>query len=144
MMINQGNCARYHNRAVLDFDSAGQPGISVFHAQPYALPHSLDLMERHPKGSQAFIPMYAAPFLVIVAEDNDGQPARPKAFLTQMQQGINIHRGVWHGVLSPLNKAASFAVVDWIGEANNLEEHHFETPWQILDSNSLLNQNRLN
>jgi len=137
MMINRGNCARYHNLAVLDFDPAGQPGISVFHAQSYALPHSLDLMERHPKGSQAFIPMSAVPFLVIVAKDNHGMPARPRAFLTETQQGINIHRGVWHGVLTPLKEAASFAVVDWIAEANNLEEYFFKTPWQVLDKNSL-------
>ena len=130
-MINNGMCARYNDRAKLDFDKAGRAGISVFQGQPYSLPHTLPLVERHPFGSQAFIPMSDAPFLVIVAGDVDGIPTTPKAFLTERQQGVNIHRGVWHGVLTPLKDAARFAVVDWIDERVNLEEYHFELPWLV-------------
>lgn len=131
MMINNGNCARYHDRATLSFAENGRAGISVFHGQPYALPHALDLMERHPLGSQAFIPMSGSPFLVIVASDVDGVPDTPRAFLTEPEQGVNIHRGVWHGVLTPLGDAALFTVIDWIGDTANLEEFRFETPWHV-------------
>lgn len=130
-MINNGKCARYNNLAQLDFDARGQAGISVFEGQPYTLPHSLTLVERHPLGSQAFIPMSDAPFLVIVAEDVGGTPGNPRAFMAQRQQGINIHRNVWHGVLTPLKTAATFAVIDWIGEQTNLEEYRFDTPWIV-------------
>lgn len=130
-MINNGMCARYNDRAKLDFDKAGRAGISIFQGQPYSLPHTLPLVERHPYGSQAFIPMSDAPFLVIVAGDVNGTPTTPKAFLTERQQGVNIHRGVWHGVLTPLKDPARFAVVDWIDERANLEEYHFESPWLV-------------
>ncbi len=130
-MINNGMCARYNDRAQLNFDSTGQAGISIFEGQPYTLPHVVSLVERHPLGSQAFIPMSNAPFLVVVAGDNAGTPATPKAFLTQHLQGINIHRNVWHGVLTPLENAARFAVIDWIGERKNLEEYVFDKPWVV-------------
>ena len=68
MIINQGMCGRYHNMAQLEFAKGGQVGISLFDATPRVLPYKLDMMERHPKGSQAFVPMHDAPFLVIVAD----------------------------------------------------------------------------
>ena len=101
-MINQGLCGRYHDRAALDFDG-GRAGISLFDAVPRALPYDLDLVERHPDGSQAFLPMTQAPFLVIVAEDGAAGPHGFRAFLTRPGQGINFHRGTWHGVLTPLS-----------------------------------------
>lgn len=121
-MINAGLCGRYHDRATLDFGPEGRAGLSMFNAQPRSLPYSFDLMERHPEGSQAFIPMTANPFLVIVAEDADGKPATPRAFLTAPHQGVNFHRGTWHGVLTPLAAPGLFAVVDRIGSTANLEE----------------------
>lgn len=60
-IINQGQCGRYHDRASLDF-SDGQAGISLFNANPRSLPYQLDMVERHPEGSQAFVPMTHEPF----------------------------------------------------------------------------------
>ena len=129
-LINQGRCGRFHDRAKLEFDD-GDAGISVFSAQKETLPYRLEMMERHPLGSQAFLPMTQHPFLVIVAPDADGQPAQPIAFVTAPGQGINLHRGVWHGVLTPLAEPGLFAVVDRIGQGANLEEHWFEKPFVI-------------
>ncbi|MCX7568179.1 ureidoglycolate lyase [Sulfitobacter sp. F26169L] len=129
-MINQGRCARFHNRARLDF-SDGAAGISIFKSDKATLPLQLELVERHPQGSQAFIPMSDDPFLVVVARDNNGTPQNPRAFLTQSGQAINFHRGTWHGVLTPLVDAALFAVVDRIGDGANLEEYWFPTPYII-------------
>lgn len=126
-LINAGLCQRFHNRARLDF-AAAQPGISIFQAEPRILPYCLDLIERHPEGSQAFIPMTQNPFLIIVATS----PAdTPSAFLTNGAQGINLHRGTWHGVLTPLTAPGLFAVIDRIGDGPNLEEHHFTEPWIV-------------
>ncbi|WP_170443576.1 ureidoglycolate lyase [Ruegeria arenilitoris] len=131
-IINQGQCGRYHDRAVLDF-ADGSAGISLFDANPRTLPYQLDMVERHPLGSQAFIPMSHQPFLVIVAPDEDGVPGRPLAFVTRPGQGVNYHRGTWHGVLTPLHAPGLFAVVDRIGSGANLEEHWFDTPYEVVE-----------
>jgi ureidoglycolate lyase len=132
-IINQGMCGRYHDRARLDFVD-GRAGISLFHAQVRELPYHLDLVERHPEGSQCFVPMAHVPFLVIVASDDNGTPVTPRAFLTQAGQAINFHRGTWHGVLTPLHEPGLFAVIDRIGEGVNLEEFFFDQPYVVVAS----------
>ncbi len=127
-LINAGLCQRHHDRATLDFGPAGRAGISVFKAEARSLPYAFDLIERHPDGSQAFLPMTADPFLVIVAT---GPDATPRAFLTSGTQGINLHRGTWHGVLTPLAAPGLFAVVDRIGPTPNLEEHRYPAPYTV-------------
>ncbi len=130
--INQGKCARYHDRALLDF-SDGRAGISVFQSEVTEPPISLEMVERHPEGSQAFLPLLGKPFVVVVAPDRGGKPGRPLAFRTAPGQGVNYHRGVWHGVLTPLHPPGLFAVVDRIGKGSNLEEHWFEAPYVIVE-----------
>ena len=128
-LINAGLCQRHHDRARLDFGVAGRAGISIFHAEPRALPYAFDLIERHPDGSQAFLPMTQFPFLVIVAQSPDHSP---RAFLTSGAQGINLARGTWHGVLTPLHAPGLFAVVDRIGPTPNLEEYRYPDPWTVI------------
>ncbi|WP_209427711.1 ureidoglycolate lyase [Pararhodobacter sp. SW119] len=136
-IINQGLCGRWHDRALLDFgpdiDPPGRAGLSIFRAEPRTLPYRLEMVERHPEGSQAFVPMHAHPFLVIVAPDADGTPGTPRAFLTDGAQGINFHRGTWHGVLTPLAAPGFFAVIDRIGPSPNLVEHWFDAPWEVRE-----------
>ncbi|MDN5787265.1 ureidoglycolate lyase [Pseudorhodobacter sp.] len=129
-LINKGKCGRFHDRAKLDFADA-RAGISVFLGEPCSFPYDIELVERHPEGSQAFLPMTQNPFLVVVTT---GVDAKPRAFLTNGAQGINLHRGVWHGVLTPLAAPGLFGVVDRIGTTPNLEEHHFELPWTVTGS----------
>jgi ureidoglycolate lyase len=129
-LINAGLCHRHHDRAIIDVGDA-QPGISIFNAEPRALPYVFDLIERHPDGSQAFIPMSEHPFLIIVAASPQD---KPRAFLTNGAQGINLHRGTWHGVLTPLHAPGLFAVVDRIGGTPNLEEHRYAQAWTVLQA----------
>lgn len=130
-LINDGLCGRFHDRARLDFGPAGRAGLSIFDARPRSLPYRFDLVERHPDGSQAFLPMTQHPFLAIVAPDAGGRPGRPRAFLTAPGQGINLLRGSWHGVLTPLAAPGLFAVVDRIGDTPNLEEYRYPAPWEV-------------
>ncbi|APE44790.1 Ureidoglycolate hydrolase [Sulfitobacter alexandrii] len=130
-LINAGLCGRHHDRAALDFGPDGRAGISIFDAEPRSLPYTLDLLERHPDGSQAFLPMTSHPFLVIVAPDQGDRPGVPRAFLTAPHQGINLHRGTWHGVLTPLAAPGLFAVVDRIGDTPNLDEWPLDPPYVI-------------
>lgn len=130
-LINQGQCGRHHDRARLDFGD-GRAGISLLDAVPCTLPLRVEMVERHPEGSQAFLPMAQAPFLVVVANDEDGVPGTPQAFLAAPGQGVNYRRNVWHGALAPLQAPGLFAVVDRIGAGANLEEHWFAEPWTVL------------
>jgi ureidoglycolate lyase len=127
-IINAGLCGRWHDRARLDFGPDGRAGISLFRSQLRALPYVCDLVERHPLGSQAFLPFSLDPFLVIVAPDDHGRPGPPRAFLTSPGQGINLLRNTWHGVLTPLSGPGLFAVIDRVGEGPNLEEHRLYPP----------------
>ena len=127
-IINAGLCGRWHDRARLDFGPGGRAGISIFLSEPRALPYTLDLLERHPEGSQAFLPMHGRDWLVVAAPDDGGKPGEPLAFLASGSQGINFHRGTWHGVLTPLSAPGLFAVVDRIGDTANLEEYRLDPP----------------
>ncbi|MBN9670077.1 ureidoglycolate lyase [Roseibium aggregatum] len=132
-IINQGKCGRYHDLAALDFaGEEARAGISLFLSEKRTLPYRLEMVERHPLGSQAFLPMTQEPFLVIVCPDEAGKPGRPRAFVTAPGQGVNFYRNTWHGVLTPLSDPGLFAVVDRIGDGDNLEEFWFETPYRVL------------
>lgn len=126
--INSGMTERYHDLARVELGGVhARPLISLFRGKPYALPLALNLVERHPLGSQAFYPLSANPWLVIVAEDAGGSPVRLRAFAPAPGQGVNIAMNTWHGVLTPLEAESDFLVVDRGGDGNNLEEHHFQT-----------------
>ncbi|EBA15954.1 ureidoglycolate hydrolase [Roseobacter sp. SK209-2-6] len=131
-IINQGMCGRHHDRARLDFGPEGRAGISLFDAKARHFPHKVDMVERHPEGSQAFVPLNGVPMLVVVAEDEAGAPANLRAFLSQPGQSINLHRGCWHGVLAPMGAPGQYIVVDRIGSTPNLEEHWFKTPFTVV------------
>lgn len=133
-IINQGKCGRYHDLAAMDFSpdiGGGRAGISLFQAELRPLPYMLDLLERHPLGSQAFIPMSQSRFLITVAEDAGGVPGAPRAFIARAGQGVNLRRNVWHGVLCPLDGSGLYAVIDRIGDGNNLEEYWLPQPVEI-------------
>ena len=100
--INGGMTERYHDLARIELGGEQpRPLISLFHGRPYTLPLTLNLVERHPLGSQAFYPLSDAPWLVIAAEDEAGLPVRLRAFRPAAGQGVNIAMNVWHGVLTP-------------------------------------------
>ena len=108
-----------------------RPLISLLHSRGFDLPYSFTLIERHPLGSQAFYPLSANSFLVVVAPDESGTPGVPRAFLTAPGQGVNIAMNTWHGVLTPIGPEADFLCVDRGGEGNNLEEYRFPEPWNV-------------
>lgn len=130
--INAGRCERYHQLATAE--AAGTEAhviLSVFRASPYDFPLDLTMVERHPYGSQAFVPLSPRPFLVVVAHDTPDGPAEPQAFVTAPGQGVNYRRNLWHGVLTPIGEPQDFLVVDRVGVEKNLEEHFFTEPYQI-------------
>ena len=130
--INNGKCERYHAlaRAQAEGPNASVQ-LSLFRGQPYDFPLKLTMVERHPFGSQAFMPLSPGPFLVVVCHDGPEGPAEPQAFVTRPGQGVNYPRNLWHGVLTPIGGSQDFLVVDRGGDGTNLEEHFFDEPWEI-------------
>jgi ureidoglycolate lyase len=130
--INNGRCERYH--ALVKPEAAGPNGhvlINLFRGTPYDFPLQLTMVERHPFGSQAFIPLSPRPFIVVVSADGPDGPRTPRAFLTAPGQGVNYPRNLWHGVLTPVGEAQDFVVVDRGGDGSNVEEFHFSHPYEI-------------
>ncbi len=123
MPINAGTTIRFHDLAQVDvLAEGGRPLINLFRAQPRDVPVRLSLMERHPLGSQAFLPLAEAPYLVVVAEDDHGKPGALRAFVSSGWQGVNYARNAWHHPLLALGDVRDFIVVDRGGAGVNLEE----------------------
>jgi ureidoglycolate lyase len=130
--INGGKAERYHALATAEAEGPNaRVLISIVRGTPYEFPLKLSMVERHPLGSQAFVPLSPRPFVVIVAHDDNGAPGEPHAFVTHPGQGVNYRRNLWHGVLTPIEQNQDFLVVDRGGDGSNLEEHFFEEPYEI-------------
>jgi ureidoglycolate lyase len=144
-MINNGSTRRYHALAQVETANPAEGDraiISIFRAQVTQMPFTVRMLERHPLGSQAFIPLLGRPSLVIVAPrtDNSINNDKPqldliRAFITNGKQGINYSRGTWHHpVLAIGNEDDDLLVVDREGSGNNCDEHFFkEDEYMILD-----------
>ncbi len=126
--INQGTTERYNNLCRIDVSSQdGWPQVSIFRSQPRPLPIRLELMERHPLGTQAFYPLQNRTWLAVVAEP-DADPMDPsclRAFRATGQQGVSYARNVWHHPLLVLEPDSDFLIVDRGGPGDNLEEREF-------------------
>jgi ureidoglycolate lyase len=119
--INQGHAIRYDALAEVDAaDGAGVPVISLFRAKPLA-ELVLRAFERHPLGSQTFVPLGGRPYLVAVAPAGDFDPARVRLFRAEGRQGVHYRKGVWHHFLLVL-ETSDFLVVDRAGPGDNCEE----------------------
>ncbi|WP_159588557.1 ureidoglycolate lyase [Chelativorans xinjiangense] len=131
-LINEGKCRRFHDLARVEaIGENARVLVNIFRGQPYPLPLKLTMVERHPLGSQAFMPLSPRPFLVAVCPDEGGKPGTPQAFVARPGQGVNYHRNTWHAVLTPLGEEQDFLAVDRGGDGNNLEEFFFPEPYEI-------------
>ncbi|GAK34312.1 ureidoglycolate lyase [Iodidimonas nitroreducens] len=130
--INEGHTTRFHDLARLDLErDGGHPLLSIFRSQPKALPLILEVMERHPLGSQAFYPLSPRPYLVVVAPPGDFDPAAVVAFLVRPDQGVNYHAGTWHHYSLALDETSDFLVIDRGGPGDNLAEVRLSPPIRI-------------
>ncbi len=139
--INGGTTERYHDLANVDVCmDGGRPLINLFRAQPRALPVEIDMMERHPHGSQAFVPLADVRYLVVVAPAGELDPDRMRAFVSDGWQGVNYARGVWHHPLLALERVSDFVVVDRGGVQPNCDEIVLSEPLRLeLESELIVN-----
>ena len=122
--INLGTTTRFHDISRVDAgDAGGAPIISIFRGTPRPMPIEIKMMERHPLGSQAFVPMAGQKFLIVVADGTDiPQPENLRAFISDGSQGVTYGKNVWHHPLLVLEPNSDFLIVDRSGPGNNLNE----------------------
>ena len=129
--INLGTTIRFHDLAKVDVtDEGGRTLVNLFRGQPRELPFEVKMLERHPLGSQAFVPLNDAPYLVVVAPAGELDTTKIRAFVSHGWQGVNYAKGVWHHPLIALGEVSDFIVVDRGGEGLNLNEQDLpESLW---------------
>jgi ureidoglycolate lyase len=117
--INQGHAVRYDRLAEIDVGD-GTGAISLFRARPLSEP-VLRSFERHPLGSQSFVPLSGRPYLVAVAPAGDFDPAKLRLFRAEAHQGVHYRKGTWHHFLLVIEES-DFLVVDRAGPGDNCDE----------------------
>ena len=123
--INDGYAKRYDGIANLDAKKDdGESIISIFSALKRSFPMKVDMMEKHPLGSQAFIPMKETTFLAFVAPEGDKPDLnKVEAFIVPKGVGVNYNAGIWHFPLIA-TEDMNFLVVDRNGSGDNLVLEH--------------------
>lgn len=116
--INGGTSRRFSDLAQLESDATGRLALSIFQAQERTAPYRLTCIERHPLGSQAFVPLDGQSFLIVAAMELAVDGLR--VFRSDGRQGINFRRGVWHHPLLAL-ASGDFLVADRLGPGDNCE-----------------------
>ena len=134
MDINEGYAKRFDNLANLNtLKDEGKTIVSIFSALKRAFPMKIDMMEKHPLGSQAFIPMKETTFLCFVAPPGEfPEINKIQSFIIPPQTGINYKPGIWHFPLISTENT-NFLVIDRKGKGENLVIHKFKKEKIILE-----------
>ena len=130
--INYGYTVRFNDLAEIDVSSGGGHAIvSLFRSQPIDPPR-LKIFERHPQGSQAFVPLQGRPYLVAVAPAGVFDPTAIQVFRAGPAQGVNYRKGVWHHFVLAQAPDSDFLVIDRAGPGDNLDEIELAEADQIV------------
>lgn len=133
--INEGRVERYHDLATVQLGGDNSRAlINIFECNVASeLPYQLPLVERHPLGSQAFMPLTPVKFVVVVGRAGElPDPQELRAFESNGKQGINYHRGVWHMPLIADEAGLRFLVVDRGGDGHNCDEQAYAADQKIM------------
>jgi len=131
--INAGYAKRFDNLANLNTSKdEGKAIVSIFSSTKRTFPMKIDMMEKHPLSSQAFIPMKETTFLCFVAPPGEiPEISKIESFIIPPRTGINYRPGVWHFPLISTENT-NFIVIDRKGSGNNLIIHNFNKENLIL------------
>ena len=131
--INEGYAKRFDNLANLDTSKdSGKTIVSIFSALKRTFPMKIHMMEKHPLGTQAFIPMKETTFLAFVAPSGESPEIdKIQSFVIPPKRGINYKPGIWHFPLISTENI-NFLVIDRKGSGDNLIIHKFEKEKIIL------------
>ena len=112
-LINHGSSLRVDGVGELSLTSeGGTPCIAVFRAQPRDQRGPWHELERHRLGTQTFVPMGGASYVMLVAlGETAPKPATLAAFIVHGQQAVTLRAGTWHhGLIAP--EGGDFVVIE--------------------------------
>ena len=134
MDINAGYAKRFDNLAKINTaKDKGETIVSIFSALKRSFPMKIDMMEKHPLSSQAFVPMKETIFLSFVAPPGDvPEINKIQSFIIPPKMGVNYNPGIWHFPLIS-TEDTNFLVIDRKGSGKNLTIHKFEKEEIILE-----------
>ena len=114
---------------------AGRVAISIARCRIVTeLPHEFAMVERHPHGSQSFVPLTPCRMMVVVAPAGAAPRADElRAFVSNGRQGINYHRGTWHMPLIAFDEHQEFLIIDRVGDSPNCDLHDLDQAVTLLD-----------
>ena len=132
ILINQSTTIRHHNISDLALNNEdGISAISIFSGSPRSIPIEIKIMEKHPIGSQSFLPVQNIDWLIVVSKEKNDMPDLDamRCFRIQGDVGITYKKNVWHHPLL-VRKNQDFWIVDRIKKDENpsinLKEYHFK------------------
>ena len=133
--MNSARFERFDNLCNVDMADAGPVAVSIARCRtPTKLPFRLDMVERHPLGSQAFVPLTPCTMVLVVAPPGESVDAEDlRAFVTNGRQGVNYRRGTWHMPLISFAEGSEYLVIDRGGAESNCEEHSFDVTVMLED-----------
>jgi len=133
--MNAERFERFDDLCTLDMADDGQAAVSIARCRAATpLPYSIDVVERHPLGSQAFIPLAPCRMIVVVASAAENVTAGDlHAFVTNGRQGINYHRGTWHMPLIAFEEGQEFLVIDRAAGQANCEERSLDEAVTLVE-----------
>ena len=128
--MNEARFERFDDLCKIDLINDGQIAVSIARCRtPTSLPLRLDMVERHPLGSQAFVPLSPCKMVVVVAPPEESVDASAlRAFVTNGRQGINYHRGTWHMPLIAFEAGQEYLIIDRGGDEPNCDMHTLDEP----------------
>lgn len=123
--MNAARFERFDDLCDVDLIDDGRVSVSIARCRtPTTLPLQLDMLERHPLGSQAFIPLSPCKIVIVVAPPEEAvDTSALRAFVTNGRQGFNYRRGTWHMPLISFEAGQEYLIIDRGGEDANCEQH---------------------
>jgi len=128
--MNESRFERFDDLCKIDLINDGKVAVSIARCRmPTSLPIRLDMVERHPLGSQAFVPLTRCKMLVVVAPPEESVDASAlRAFVSNGRQGINYRRGTWHMPLIAFEAGQEYLIIDRGGIEPNCDMHTLDDP----------------
>ncbi len=134
--MNAARFERFDDLCGVDMKDDGRVAISIARCRvAMTLPLHVDTVERHPLGSQAFVPLTPCRMIVVVGPPEESVEAGDlRAFVSNGRQGVNYHRGTWHMPLIAFDAGQEFLVIDRASDVPNCDEHSLDEAIMLVES----------